>query len=127
MLNVLNYNSEQKSNIRSSKDSIEKKYLNTSSGPTAMGTNLGTKSENLGFVNKNTKSNPINHIRTNSTSIISRNSNLKNSLSNYQTEYKNNIQTLERLIKEIKYEGFEKLKTQIESKTYIKAELEARV
>lgn len=127
MLNILNYNTDKKSNIRSSKDSVDKKYLNTSSGQTAMGTNLGTKSENLGIVNKNNKSYQINHIRTNSSSLMSRNSNLKNSLSNYQTEYKNNIETLEKLIKKIKYEGFDKLKTQIESKTYAKAELEARV
>ena len=127
MLNVLNYNSDKKSNIKSSKDSVEKKYLNTSSGQTAMGTNLGTKSENLGNVNKNNKLYPINHIRTNSSSLMSRNSNLKNNLSHYQTEYKNNIQTLEKLIKEIKCEGFDKLRTQIESKTYAKAELEARV
>lgn len=72
------------------------------------------------------------HLRTHSAagSAMSRNPNrsaLNTDLTVVQTEYEHNMKTLENLILGIKKEGFEKLRNEIETKSYVKAEIESRI
>lgn len=68
-----------------------------------------------------------NNLRTHSASINSKNSRNESKFSRLPTEFEKQRNVLEKILSGIKYDGFEKIKIEIENKILIKSELQNRI